>query len=96
MPTLETQTLSKTQRPKLFAVRFLNDDFTSFDFVIHVLERFFSKSPQESESLTHEIHTKGSAVVGIYTFEIAESMTLLVEALARQHEFPLKLDIAPA
>lgn len=76
--------------PKRYRVILLNDDYTSMEFVILVLEGVFHKSEQEAQSLMMSIHETGSGVAGVYSFEIAEMKTVTVTELARRHEYPLR------
>lgn len=80
----------KTKRPPLYKVLILNDDYTPMEFVVHVLERFFGMTHQESFELMLTVHKKGLAVVGVYSHEIAETKVTQVMDLARQHQHPLQ------
>jgi len=80
----------KVTPPKRFAVVLINDDYTTMEFVIDVLQRFFSKNPQEAHALMLEIHHKGKAACGVYTYEVAESKAQKVSSYARQKGHPLK------
>ncbi|QHI95063.1 ATP-dependent Clp protease adapter ClpS [Aristophania vespae] len=88
----ETLTQSKTRiaYPSMYKVIILNDDFTPIDFVIYVLERFFSKSSEEAQQITWNIHHNGSGVCGIFTREIAETKVNQVNDCARGHHHPLQ------
>jgi ATP-dependent Clp protease adaptor protein ClpS len=79
-----------TKKPPLYRVLLLNDDYTTMDFVIYVLEKVFHKSPVEATSIMLHVHKKGVGLAGIYTREIAETKIADVEELARESEFPLK------
>jgi ATP-dependent Clp protease adapter protein ClpS len=68
---LETRT--KTQRPPLYKVLLLNDDYTPMEFVVHVLERFFGMNHAQAFELMLTVHKKGVAVVGVFSFEVAET-----------------------
>ena len=76
--------------PKRYRVILLNDDYTSMEFVVFILENVFHKTSQEAHSLMMSIHESGSGVAGVYSFEIAEMKTVTVMELARHHEFPLR------
>lgn len=80
----------KTKVPKQFKVILLNDDYTSMEFVIYILQKVFHKPPTEAFSLMMAIHQTGSGVGGVYSFEIAEMKTAIVMELAREHEYPLR------
>jgi ATP-dependent Clp protease adaptor protein ClpS len=81
------------QPPKLWKVVFLNDDKTPMEFVIDVLTKIFRHSETMAKDLTLEIHNTGSAVVGIYTHEVAEQKGLDTTNTARQNGFPLQVTI---
>lgn len=93
----QTQLLTrrKLKRPPLYRVVFHNDDYTTRDFVVMVLMRYFHKTHAESTTLMLHIHTKGKGIAGLYTYDIARTKQAQVEALARQHDMPLKLTIEP-
>ena len=85
-----TRARPKTKKPSMYRVLLLNDDFTPMDFVVHVLERFFSKTQQEATEIMLEVHRKGVGVCGVYTYEVAETKVNLVMDHARRHEHPLQ------
>lgn len=85
----DPKSIEKLQRPKRFAVEFLNDDFTTIDFVIEMLMKVFGKSREEAIQITMEIHKNGRAGVGEYTFEVAESKAMIVNQSAKAEQFPL-------
>jgi len=80
----------KLDEPKKFKVIMLNDDYTTMDFVVEILTSIFKKRQKEAIDLTFEIHKKGSAICGIYTYEIALTKIKQVEYNARKAGFPLK------
>lgn len=86
---LKSRIDSRTERPKRFKVVMLNDDFTPMDFVMSVLTSIFQMDMDKAAQVTMEIHQKGLAVVGAYTFEIAETKITQTMGLARQYELPL-------
>ncbi len=79
-----------TERPPLYKVLLLNDDFTPMEFVVHVLERFFSMNHAQAFELMLTVHNKGVAVVGVFAFEIAETKVGQVMDFARRHQHPLQ------
>jgi ATP-dependent Clp protease adaptor protein ClpS len=81
---------AKKQEPKLFKVILLNDDYTTMEFVIQVLESVFDKSPAEAYRIMMAVHLGGQGVAGIYTWEVAETKVDTVVELARGAGFPLK------
>ena len=80
----------KTKKPNMYKVVLLNDDYTPMDFVIHVLEKFFSRSRQEATDIMLQVHRRGVGICGIYTYEIAETKVVQVMDYARAHEQPLQ------
>ena len=97
MEDLKTKQDTSTKRPKQYVVKFLNDDFTSFDLVIGIIMNIFKKSSPEAEAIAHEIHKKGSGIVGgPYTLEIAESKLIMTEHTAKKYESPLKASVEEA
>ncbi|OYW02314.1 MAG: ATP-dependent Clp protease adapter ClpS [Acidiphilium sp. 37-64-53] len=88
-----TRTRTKTRKPALYKVLMLNDDYTPMEFVIHVLERFFSKSREEATRIMLHVHRRGVGVCGVFTYEIAETKVTQVMDLARQSQHPLQCTI---
>lgn len=84
------KTRPKTQKPSMYKVLIFNDDYTTMEFVVLVLERFFNKSRQEATDIMMTIHRRGVGVCGIYTFEIAETKVAQVLDFARANEQPLQ------
>ena len=87
------QTRAKTKRPSMYKVLMLNDDYTPMEFVVHVLERFFSKSREEATQVMLHVHRRGVGVCGVYTYEVAETKVTQVMDLARQNQHPLQCTI---
>lgn len=85
-----TKTKPITKRPSLYKVVLLNDDYTPMEFVVHVLERFFGKSPEEAERIMWHVHIHGVGICGIFTYEIAETKVAKVVDFARKHQHPLQ------
>jgi ATP-dependent Clp protease adaptor protein ClpS len=86
----------KTQTPKMFRVVLINDDYTTMEFVVGVLESVFQKGPAEAHRLMMQVHTQGRAVCGTYTYEVAETKVGSVRDLASQEGFPLQANIEEA
>ena len=80
----------KTQRPPLYKVLLLNDDYTPMEFVVHVLERFFGMSHSQAFDVMLTVHKRGLAVVGVFSFEVAETKVAQVMDFARRHQHPLQ------
>jgi ATP-dependent Clp protease adaptor protein ClpS len=87
---LVTKTRPKTKKPSLYKVLLLNDDYTPMEFVVHVLQKYFSKNREEAERIMLHVHTKGVGVCGVYTFEIAETKVTQVMDFARTNNHPLQ------
>jgi ATP-dependent Clp protease adaptor protein ClpS len=85
-----TETKTKTQRPPMYKVMLLNDDYTPMEFVVHVLERFFGMTHAQAFELMLTVHKKGLAVVGVFSFEVAETKVGQVMDFARRHQHPLQ------
>jgi len=85
-----TKTRPKTQRPPLYKVLLLNDDYTPMEFVVHVLERFFGLTHAQAFEIMLTVHKKGLAVVGVFSFEVAETKVAQVMDFARRHQHPLQ------
>ena len=81
---------SKTKKPSQYRVFLLNDDYTTMDFVVHVLVTIFHKPVVEATQIMLHVHKKGKGLAGIYTKEIAESKIEAVHSQARAGGFPLK------
>ncbi|WP_340107867.1 ATP-dependent Clp protease adapter ClpS [Pikeienuella sp. HZG-20] len=84
------KTKPKTQRPSLYKVMLLNDDYTPMEFVVHVLERIFGLTNPEAVELMLTVHRRGLAVVGVFSFEVAETKVTQVMDYARRNEHPLQ------
>ena len=89
------ESLPQTQTPRSFAVVLLNDDYTSMDFVVDVLKRFFRKNPSEAVQIMLQIHHDGKGVAGIYHLQIAETKVAQVHEYARTQGFPLRCTLEP-
>ena len=84
---------SKLKPPPMYQVMILNDDYTPMEFVVHVLERFFSKTREEATRIMLHVHRRGVGVCGVYTYEVAETKVTQVMDLARQNQHPLQCTI---
>jgi len=87
------KTKPKTKKPSMYKVIMLNDDYTPMEFVVHVLERFFSKSREEATRIMLHVHQRGVGVCGVFTYEVAETKVTHVMDFARQHQHPLQCTI---
>jgi ATP-dependent Clp protease adaptor protein ClpS len=75
--------------PPRYAVLLHNDDYTTMDFVVGILENIFHKPHPEAMRIMKRVHEKGSGVCGVYTQEIAEARVVMVRSLAEANDFPL-------
>lgn len=90
-----TKAQKKLQKPKLYKVVFHNDDYTTREFVVFVLQTVFHHDEHTAERIMWHVHTQGKGVAGVFTFEIAESRAHRVEELAQANEFPLRVTVEP-
>jgi ATP-dependent Clp protease adaptor protein ClpS len=91
----EERTERKLKRPRLYKVLFHNDDYTTMEFVVAVLQHVFHHSETSATAIMLNVHRTGIGVAGIYTYEIAETKVAQTMDLAQQAEFPLQLSIEP-
>ncbi len=85
----------KLKKPSLYRVILLNDNYTPMEFVIYVLQTFFSYDKEKATQIMLAVHTKGKGVCGIYTKEVAETKSNQINSFAKQNEHPLVSDIEP-
>jgi len=86
----------KTEEPPMYKVLLLNDDYTTMDFVIMVLEVVFHKDNQDATRIMLQVHQEGKGVAGVFTRDVAETKTAIVHDLAHKNEHPLKCTIEKA
>lgn len=91
----QTTLLERPKEPGKYVVIVLNDDFTTFDFVIMVMMTVFGKTTQEAEEIATTTHIHKKAVVGKYSLDIARSKVAKAKAMARAENFPLNFEIEP-
>ena len=90
MPQVASNTSKQNLKtPKRFEVILLNDDYTSMEFVVEVLRRFFNKEFQTAEVIMLKIHINGEAVCGIYSYDVAQTKVTQVIDYSRKNEQPL-------
>jgi ATP-dependent Clp protease adaptor protein ClpS len=85
-----TRSKPKTKKPSLYKVLLMNDDYTPMEFVVFVLEQFFSKNREDAYTIMLHVHQKGVGVCGVYTFEVAETKVTQVMDAAREAGHPLQ------
>lgn len=90
---LDEKIKKTVKEPSKYNVIMLNDDQTPMEWVIELLETIFKYSRANAEEITMKIHNEGSAVVGTYSYEIAEQKTLEAVDASRNHGFPLRLSL---
>ena len=83
----------EVKEPPMFKVLLHNDDYTTMEFVIMILESVFQKRAEEATKIMMNVHQQGIGVAGVYSRDIAETKVALVHDLARQHEHPLKCSL---
>jgi ATP-dependent Clp protease adaptor protein ClpS len=89
------ETKPKLQRPKMYKVILLNDDYTPMEFVVIILERFFRKRREEAVQIMLHVHQRGMGVCGVYTREVAETKVRQVMEFSREHQHPLQCTMEP-
>ncbi|MDQ2087337.1 ATP-dependent Clp protease adaptor ClpS [Herbivorax sp. ANBcel31] len=82
-------TITDYKTPKMYRVVFLNDDYTTMDFVVEVLMSIFNKNPLEATQIMLDVHQKGKGIVGTYTYDIAKTKIAQVEQVSKKRDFPL-------
>jgi ATP-dependent Clp protease adaptor protein ClpS len=87
---LATKTRPKTKKPSLYKVLLLNDDYTPMEFVIHVLEKYFSKGREDATRIMLHVHQKGVGICGVFPYEVAETKVTQVMDFSRQNGHPLQ------
>jgi len=97
-PSEKLQERVRTQKkePTLYKVVLLNDDYTTMEFVMHVLESVFDKSPAEAYRIMMHVHTNGRGEAGVYPWEVADTKAAAVLELARGAGYPLQAVIEEA
>lgn len=81
------------EEPPMYKVLLLNDDYTSMEFVVMVLETIFHKPLAKASQIMLNVHHQGKGVAGIYTREVADTKVALVHNMARKNQYPLKCSI---
>lgn len=90
-----TKKKEKVKKPPFYKVILHNDDFTTMDFVVLVLMKFFFKNETEATHIMLNVHKKGAGIAGTYTFEIAETKVNQVNSYAKSQQHPLKCSLEP-
>ncbi len=79
----------QTKRPPLYQVVLINDDYTPMEFVVHVLEQFFTMNRDKATQVMLHVHTRGKGVCGVFSREVAETKVIQVNEYSRKHQHPL-------
>ena len=90
-----TETRTKVARPPLYKVLLHNDDYTTQDFVVFILESIFDHPPETAVQIMLHVHTRGIGIAGLFPYESAEAKVSQVHALARENEYPLRCSMEP-
>jgi ATP-dependent Clp protease adaptor protein ClpS len=93
---VETRTKPRLKKPRMYKVLLHNDDYTTMEFVVYVLQGIFHHTESEATQIMLHVHKNGVGVAGVYTREVAETRIQQVEALARANEFPLRCSMDEA
>jgi ATP-dependent Clp protease adaptor protein ClpS len=99
-PRFDSELLEEVEKelkePDMYKVVLHNDDYTTKEFVVEVLQIVFHKPAIEATKIMMDVHKKGRGVVGVYTWDIAQTKVAQVHQLAREREYPLKCTVEPA
>ena len=90
------RTRAETREPDLYSVILLNDDYTTMEFVVQVLESVFNKGPAEAFRIMMQVHTQGQGLCGVFPCDIAETKAAATHDLAQERGFPLRAIIEKA
>ena len=93
---VDLQDRQKVEPPKKYKVVLHNDDYTPMEFVVHILEHFFSKTREEATKIMLHVHQQGVGICGVFSYEIAETKVMQVMDCARQNQHPLQCTIEKA
>ena len=88
-----TKKKPKTEKPSMYKVLLLNDDYTPMEYVVHLLQQYFHKNLDAATEIMFHVHKRGVGVAGVYTREIAETKVLDTMNDARAHGHPLQATI---
>jgi ATP-dependent Clp protease adaptor protein ClpS len=91
----QTEAERKLERPRMWRVLLHNDDYTTQDFVVWVLESIFHKPRGEAFTIMMNVHRSGLGIAGVYTYDVAETKLKTTKQVAEEHEFPLLVTMEP-
>ena len=90
-----TKKESKTKKPKRYKVIFHNDDYTTMEFVVYILETIFRKTSSEAAQIMLNVHKTGAGIAGVYPYSVAETRTAQATLIAREEGHPLRVTMEP-
>ena len=93
--TTDSRTHEELKRPSLYRVILHNDDYTTMEFVVMILESVFNKPSKEAFRIMFNVHNDGVGICGVYTYEVAETKIATVHSIARESGWPLKCSMEP-
>ena len=93
---ISTDIGQKKAVPRRYKVLLHNDDYSTMEFVVHILEKVFNKSQAEANNIMLNVHLRGVGLCGIYPFEVAETKVEKVHSMAEKESFPLKCSMEEA
>jgi ATP-dependent Clp protease adaptor protein ClpS len=91
----DSDVLTRAKKPKLYKVILLNDNYTTMEFVIYILQKYFQKGEHEAKKIMLDVHNNGAGVAGVYPREVAETKSKQVMTHAEQEGFPLACKTEP-
>jgi ATP-dependent Clp protease adaptor protein ClpS len=91
----DSRAIEKVQRPVMWRVLLHNDDYTTQEFVVWILETIFNKPQAEAVAVMMRVHQSGLGIAGVYTRDVAETKVNATRRLAEQHEYPLLVTMEP-
>jgi ATP-dependent Clp protease adaptor protein ClpS len=92
---IESQSEQKVERPRMWRVLLHNDDYTTQEFVVWILETIFHKDQGEAFEIMMSVHRSGMGIAGVYTHDVAETKVRTTKQLAEEHEYPLLVTMEP-
>jgi ATP-dependent Clp protease adaptor protein ClpS len=87
---------TRTRKPPMFKVLLHNDDYTTKEFVVWVLQSVFHRGESDAIAIMNHVHASGVGIAGVYSYEVAETKVAKTMQLAKSHEYPLQLSIEPS
>jgi ATP-dependent Clp protease adaptor protein ClpS len=95
-PGVATKERTRTKKPPMYKVLLHNDDYTTKEFVVMILQAIFHKGEAEAVRIMMHVHNNGIGVAGVYTYEVAETKIAKTTQLAQSYEYPLQCSLEPA